>query len=41
MTRPASAGTSNPRPKYLEQVSLQWDATLGRLKQFVEDEVVK
>ena len=22
---------------YLERVSLQWDATLGRLKQFVEE----
>ena len=27
--------------KYLEQVSLQWDATLGRLKQFVEDDAAK
>jgi DNA-binding transcriptional ArsR family regulator len=27
--------------RYLDQVSLQWDHALGRLKQLVEDDVVK
>jgi len=31
------AGRLDAARRYLEQVSLQWDAALGRLKQFVEE----
>ena len=35
------AGRLDAARHYLDQVSMHWDNALGRLKQFVEDEVVK